>query len=174
MKSILFLLIGLLACNFVSAQHCQWDHAAIIMCKVTNEYSGPVKGLHITLCDSNLNPAIQRQGDERLFYQNKASKSKNKADVDARDKSPSFWFAEDYYVLICPIDLQSIDGLQLKIVNPDSRKKKAQLPYSTTVVPVEPENILSLCTAVGSCPWDDDSCVSEYLIDVVLGPAVQK
>jgi len=151
------------------SQHCGWDFASIIVLKVNSgDSTSTISDLNISLIDSTENCIDTRYWSDtcRYFKQNTPTDDKNevRAHTAWYNERPSFWFADDYYVLVFSYTrLRDYTPIRVRIEDKDGEKNQGQ--FQSTIIDIENAKLIGLCT---NSSWDKIKP-----IQIILGPVAK-
>lgn len=134
----------------LSAQHCPWCGAMVVVVDISAEHiQGTIPNLHVELLKANGDTITNSvwNGKEwvdenAVFWQN----AKETTDFDIWHTNPRkfhFWFAEDHYLLYCNYKMQKDDRI-IRITDTDGAKNGGE--FRTIEIEISKEDFYPLCT----------------------------
>jgi len=150
----IFLFITLLFSFSVNAQHCSYDHRALIGVRVVDANNQLVKGLRILMLDEKGNPLMVNKHvyknnkyissylDMAEFWQNPSPTQTEHLRIREENKRHFIQASEDYILLTTNLG-RAEKGRYIKIEDIDGTNNGGK--FNTKIVYVKPEHIQGLC-----------------------------
>ncbi len=155
MKTIFSLLLFAILGSASIAQHCQYDHSALIGIRPFNQNNEMIEGLRITLVDENGKPIMIRKdvyegndkyigykNDTATFWQN-PKLNKDISHKKRNEESRHFMQAETDYIFITYSLGNKEKGRYVKIEDIDGAANGGY--FSSKTIYVKPEQVQGLC-----------------------------
>lgn len=152
LKAFVFVVFVFAAKNHLSAQHCRWDAAEILVfeIKANNSDTVSLDGLKVTITDSAGNPIFYPyffRGEEIRnpfhVFQNQIDSACNTRKVERTIDVRCFWFAKNNYVALGNWYVFALPQMQVHIEDVDGEKNGGFFENKT--VPLDTSFVFPLC-----------------------------